>query len=1414
MMLGLTTMAANAPPPRRLLREAAALSVLVALAAASMPGQLTAQTADSAGLRPNIVLFLADDMGWGQVGFNGGTDVATPNMDRIANEGVKLTQFYVQPVCTASRGALLTGRYPWKNGTQHRVGLRDSQGMLTDERTIAQTLRDAGYATWIVGKWHLGQWSRAHLPLQRGFDHHYGHYSGEINSFTLHRGRNHRGILDWHRNGRPVVESGYSTFLMADEAVALIERHDGRSPFFLYLPFNAVHVRHQAPDEYIEPYKDLDHPEQLGQLKALDVAIGQVIDALDAKGVLGDTLVMFLNDNGGTVTAGENAPYRGKKSGFFEGGVRVPAAIRWPDQVTAASVSDAMLHAVDLFPTFSGLAGADTSTGLALDGVDAWDAIADGADSPRTEVVFALDVIRVGDFKLIEEDADHYDPAPGEVLLYNIADDPYEETNLASSETEKIEELRARLTYHKSFARDGETVEEIPDHPPRVYGEEEDTTYGAAAKRAVTERNRGNSGPALLRIEASGAILRLIYDKTLDSDFVPPATAFTVVENPGYVSAEVTGVEVVETEVVLTLERAAATGGTVGLTYEVPASGAILDTDDLEAVGVIWVTAEVTEPPNVTVSPTTLTVMEGAAAASMYTVVLTAQPSADVTVTVTVPAGTDARVDKASLTFTVDDWNVAQTVAVTAVDDADAVVDGTVTIGHTASGGGYDSVTIDSVQVAITESDSAAVTVSVDALTVREGSSETYTVVLTSEPTGPVTVTSSVPANSDVSADPLSLTFAQGTWDVAQTVTVAAARDADLLADAPVTVSHTATGADYAGVSVPEVRVTIVEIDTPTLSVGAERASENELEMVFEVALSASGSSEATVDYATSDGSGSVGARAGSDYTAASGTLTFPASSTSTQQIVVTITDDTADEEEEETFRLTLSNVQNASLAGGGSTLQATGTIEDDDDPEVEVSFGLADYEVTEGDTVNVVVRLSRDPERDLTIDLDRTHHGGVTDADYTGVPSSVTFGPGVTSRGFQFAATEDTVNDDGEAVELSFGSLPNRVSGSGETTLAIQDNDDSDGTDRDGGDGGSTGSGGGGGGGGGSPPPPDPDPPPPTPSLPPTVSVEAAGASESAGAVTFNVRLSASSGAAVTVDYATADGAGASGARAGSDYTATQGTLTFPAGSSTRQIRVLVTDDAADEGEAETFTLTLRNPRDASLAGGGSVLRVIGTIRDDDSGPPMAAFAVTGASCAADLCRTVTGEAVEFVDTSAGTVRSRRWEFGDGTASRSRRPEHSWSSPGFYEVTLRASDGTTESTASRTFLVEASDPAGSCVVDEETLCLQDSRYAVTVAWWTGAGESGAGSVVHAGTNDSGLFTFFSRENWEVLIKVLDGCAVNGHVWVYGASTTDLGYSIRVTDTVTGTVKEYRNEPGLPAPAITDATAFPVGCQP
>ena len=348
---------------------------------------------------------------------------------------------------------------------------------------------------------------------------------------------------------------------------------------------------------------------------------------------------------------------------------------------------------------------------------------------------------------------------------------------------------------------------------------------------------------------------------------------------------------------------------------------------------------------------------------------------------------------------------------------------------------------------------------------------------------------------------------------------------------------------------------------------------------------------------------------------------------------------------------------------------------------------------------------------------------------------------------------------------------------------------------------------------------------------------------------LTFRVLLSKPVSSDLSVSWALAGGS----AVAGVDYEdGSRGTVTVVAGSAVEEIEVHTRDDSLGEPE-ETLRLSLSEPPGFPFWARVDVADVQGTIRDndersggpggggsappengddeedeedededeDDTGvggdtgggaPPQAAIAVD-VGCFEGLCRARTGVPVRFEDASTGLVRFRRWEFGDGAGRSSRTVEHAWSTPGFYEVILWTSNGRDESTVSRVFLVEASDPAGTCVSTAGTLCLRDSRYSVAVEWWTGDGRSGAGTVAHAGTNDSGLFWFFDRANWEVLIKVLDGCALNGHVWVYGASTTTVGYSIRVMDTATGAWREYRNEPGLPAAATTDPTAFAQGCR-
>ena len=305
--------------------------ILTVIAASSFAQQSPLQ-------RPNIIVMMPDDMGWGQVGVQGGTVVPTPNIDRIAKEGANLTQFYVTPVCTPTRSTFLTGRYPFRTGTEVRFNANDTAGMLLDERTLAEALQEAGYWTAMVGKWHLGSWNKAHLPMQRGFDHQYGHYGASIDYASKKRGQ----IYDWHRNEKPLDEDGYSTTLIAKETSRLIKAQDGKNPFFIYVPFNAVHSpHHAAPRDIVAKYKipgDKNKPWPRANIEIMDQAVGTILKALDDKGLTDDTLVIFLNDNGGPENAVvNNGPYRGFKTGFYEGGIRVLNVMRWPGKLKAGT---------------------------------------------------------------------------------------------------------------------------------------------------------------------------------------------------------------------------------------------------------------------------------------------------------------------------------------------------------------------------------------------------------------------------------------------------------------------------------------------------------------------------------------------------------------------------------------------------------------------------------------------------------------------------------------------------------------------------------------------------------------------------------------------------------------------------------------------------------------------------------------------------------------------------------------------------------------------------------------------------------------------------------------------------------------------------------------------------------------------
>jgi arylsulfatase A-like enzyme len=411
----------------------------------------------AAAQKPNILFIMADDLGWKDVGFHG-SDIKTPTLDTLQKGGVELAQFYTLPMCTPSRAALMTGRYPFRYGLQTGV-IPTSQkyGLPTDEWLLPQALGAAGYETAIVGKWHLGHGEKKFWPLQRGFDYQYGPLIGEIDYFT-HQAE---GVVDWYRNDERVVEKGYSTTLLGNDAVRLIERHDPAEPLFLYLAFNAAHTPYQAPQEYLDRYPGIDDPSRrayAGSITAMDDQIGHVLDALRKKGMLDDTLILFMSDNGGTrnaLFAGavadmskvkipcDNGPYREGKGTNYEGGTRVVALANWPGHIGAGTKVDGMLHMVDMFPTLVGLAGGKLGAGKPLDGMDVWPTIAEGKPSPRTEVIYNIEpfraAVREGDWKLVWRAT-----LPQSVELFDIPKDPSETTNLASEHPDTVAALEKR----------------------------------------------------------------------------------------------------------------------------------------------------------------------------------------------------------------------------------------------------------------------------------------------------------------------------------------------------------------------------------------------------------------------------------------------------------------------------------------------------------------------------------------------------------------------------------------------------------------------------------------------------------------------------------------------------------------------------------------------------------------------------------------------------------------------------------------------------------------------------------------------------------------------------------------------------------------------------------------------------------
>jgi arylsulfatase A-like enzyme len=400
--------------------------------------------------KPNILLVVADDLGYADVGFHGCRDIPTPSLDALAASGVRFTNGYVSgPYCSPTRAGLMTGRYQTRFG--HEFNPSGGNGLPLSETTIANRLKSAGYVTGLVGKWHLGSLPQFH-PQKRGFDEFFGFLGGAHDYFRS------AGIL---RGEEPVQDLDYTTDAFGREAVAFIERHRAQ-PWFLYLAFNAVHTPMQATDDRVAKFTGVDDRQRRvydAMTLALDEAVGAVRRKLAEAGLERDTLVVFISDNGGptmpgtTINGSRNTPLRGSKRTTLEGGIRVPFVISWPGHVKPG-VYDRPVIQLDAHVTALVACGVEVDPDWKLDGVDLLPYLSgEKTDPPHDALYWRFGeqmAIRMGEYKLVRYDsnADTRTGARGqpvtEARLYRLSDDIGETKDLAAAMPEKVEELQSK----------------------------------------------------------------------------------------------------------------------------------------------------------------------------------------------------------------------------------------------------------------------------------------------------------------------------------------------------------------------------------------------------------------------------------------------------------------------------------------------------------------------------------------------------------------------------------------------------------------------------------------------------------------------------------------------------------------------------------------------------------------------------------------------------------------------------------------------------------------------------------------------------------------------------------------------------------------------------------------------------------
>jgi len=454
--------------------------VAVALAFALVAGSATAA-------QPNVVILLADDLGWADVGYHDG-EIETPSIDRLAEEGVRLEHFYSAPICSPTRAALVTGRDSLKLGIAYdQIHPWYNAGLAPDALTIAEIFRTDGYQTGLVGKWHLGHTFEHQTPNAQGFDHFWGHLHTNTDFFEHVRESGH----DLQQNGKSVHAPGeYLTHLEAREAVRFIKERDRRKPFLLYVPFTAPHSPMQAPEATIEKYAALPRASfrrtYAAMVDEMDQAVGRILTALDDEGIAKDTIVLFFSDNGGSnIYGGTNTPLRGQKGQTFEGGIRVPAVLRWPGRLEAGAVMDQRMAVTDVLPTLARAASVRVPTTAEIDGENMWPALTRGQRVPRRHPIAFVSEIPIpglihtaifdGRWKLVQVIQERQTETVVRDFLYDVDADPNEETDLSKRHGAVLARMQRLMTEWRKQHPLGGTRGTLVAHPgwvaPRDWAE-------------------------------------------------------------------------------------------------------------------------------------------------------------------------------------------------------------------------------------------------------------------------------------------------------------------------------------------------------------------------------------------------------------------------------------------------------------------------------------------------------------------------------------------------------------------------------------------------------------------------------------------------------------------------------------------------------------------------------------------------------------------------------------------------------------------------------------------------------------------------------------------------------------------------------------------------------------------------------